>query len=60
MSIAEMNERLCCACLDAPKCVLLMPCNHVCLCPDCFHSIRRLNCPLCNQRVLRYVERVWL
>lgn len=29
MSIAEMNERLCCACLDAPKCVLLMPCINI-------------------------------
>ncbi|CAD7936629.1 unnamed protein product [Amoebophrya sp. A120] len=49
-------ETLCCACLDQKKSVLLLPCNHISLCKDCFFQLRAPRCPLCNQRCHKYVE----
>eukprot|EP00452_MALV-II_sp_L67-6_P000099 gene99-183_t len=57
---AEDADKLCCVCLDAQKCVLTMPCNHVCLCLGCFDMLERPNCPLCNSRVYQYLERVYV
>jgi hypothetical protein len=26
---------LCCICRESPKCILLLPCKHVCMCSAC-------------------------
>lgn len=50
----ERDNRACVVCQDAVKCVLVLPCRHMCLCVECAHqflSARRRSqrlCPLCR------------
>jgi len=50
------NEDECVVCYEPPKDHMIIPCNHVCLCPDCAtnsycephdHQV----CPLCNKAI---------
>lgn len=55
----------CCICLSAPRSVLLLPCRHLCLCPECANTLfthnyrnnasggndKRVPCPLCREKV---------
>ena len=41
----ERDQTLCLACADAEKCILTMPCNHICLCEGC--GARCDKCPIC-------------
>lgn len=45
-------ERECVICLDAPPCVMLLPCKHLLLCaaPECRAALRG-RCPLCREEV---------
>ncbi|KAI8125948.1 hypothetical protein FF38_08884 [Lucilia cuprina] len=47
----DVTQR-CVICRDRQKCVLLLPCKHLCLCEECadymFFSSQRQNCPLCR------------
>ncbi len=44
----------CCICLDKKSNMLLLPCNHVCICDYCCRDLIESNfsnCPLCQQEV---------
>jgi len=41
-AIEEQN--LCCVCLSNPRSILLLPCQHVCVCEDCKEKVNE--CPL--------------
>lgn len=49
----ERESRLCVVCQDEVKCVILLPCRHLCLCDACTFAItrRREGCPVCRQRI---------
>lgn len=52
--LRQVNEELqgrmsCRVCLTEPVGVVLMPCNHLCLCKECALRIR--TCPLCRRQV---------
>lgn len=51
----KSNESICCVvCRDRPKCVLLLPCKHLCMCEECAEFIagmRQAFCPLCRSTV---------
>lgn len=49
----ERESRLCVVCQDEPKCIILLPCRHLCLCSACSIAItrRRGGCPVCRQHV---------
>ncbi|XP_055836990.1 uncharacterized protein LOC129905540 [Episyrphus balteatus] len=51
----KSNESNCCVvCRDRPKCVLLLPCKHLCMCEECAEFIaamRQAFCPLCRSTV---------
>lgn len=39
----------CSVCLENEKCILLVPCNHLCLCETCSNHLN--DCPLCKTRI---------
>ena len=52
--VENINEQLlrknvsCVICLNKIKCVLYLPCKHLCTCKTCFRKLKRKKCPLCN------------
>lgn len=56
------EEHLCVVCEDAKKEVMLMPCNHMCLCKTCanrclFKTIKE--CPMCRAKIEDSKEVFW-
>lgn len=50
----EREGRLCIVCQDQVKCVILLPCRHLCLCDACRSAIitRDNTCPVCRRPIL--------
>jgi Zinc finger, C3HC4 type (RING finger) len=48
--LQEQEEKLCVVCLTNNKCVILMPCRHLCMCTDCSDVIDNTSrlCPICR------------
>ena len=46
------DARMCVICKEKNKCVLFMPCRHLCACQDCGHLNVLAQCPLCRQNIL--------
>lgn len=48
--LLEQEEKLCVVCLTNNKCVILMPCRHLCMCTDCSDVIDSTSrsCPICR------------
>ncbi|XP_076064744.1 uncharacterized protein LOC143038905 [Oratosquilla oratoria] len=57
----ERESRLCVVCQDHVKCVILLPCRHLCLCDACRSAIitRDNACPMCR-RPIRETLRVYV
>ena len=47
------SENACSVCLDQPRCVVILPCGHVCTCRSCTEQL--LSCPICRMTIERYV-----
>ena len=45
----DNNNIKCVICLENYKCMLLMPCKHVCCCEQCSKDINQ--CPLCRKNI---------
>lgn len=55
----NVADTTCVVCHGEEKTVLLLPCRHLCLCPDCWKSLsttRPRNCPLCRKTVKKAME----
>ncbi|ESP00177.1 hypothetical protein LOTGIDRAFT_173412 [Lottia gigantea] len=58
----EKDKRKCVVCQDKSKCVLILPCRHMCLCVDCANQIVRSRyverrvCPLCRQKIQKVMN----
>jgi len=57
------NEDECVVCYEPPKDHMIIPCNHVCLCPDCANTSysephEHQVCPLCN-KIIQDVKQVY-
>ena len=55
------DNMTCCVCQENVKSVLLLPCKHLCLCPDCVTIIMGLAfeqrcCPLCRKRIENFTD----
>lgn len=48
--VASAAESLCVICQERQKCVLTLPCRHVCLCTDCCRRLYgyQRTCPICR------------
>ena len=47
----ERDKRLCGICQDRIKKIVLLPCQHLCLCKQCLDHKKWKNCPICRQGV---------
>ena len=54
--IENTIEVTCSICLQRPKSVLLLPCRHLCLCPQCSAHLPEAVCPLCRCGVQQRIE----
>jgi hypothetical protein len=54
----EQESKLCVVCQDRNKCVIVLPCRHLCLCTECSIIIKRDHgtCPMCRQDVRRTMK----
>jgi hypothetical protein len=52
----ERDERLCRICQDQIKTIVLLPCQHMCLCKPCLDRKKWKKCPMCRQRVESIIE----
>ena len=52
------DSTLCVVCISNPKTVVLLPCRHMCVCPECCRSILQVEplCPLCRANVETHFE----
>jgi hypothetical protein len=54
----EQESKLCIVCQDRTRCVIILPCRHLCLCTECCSIIQREHgsCPVCRQDVRRTMK----
>lgn len=54
----EQESKLCVVCQDRRKCVIILPCRHLCLCMECCTVVRSElgTCPVCRQVVRRTLK----
>ena len=52
------DEMLCVVCQLEKKTILLQPCNHLCLCPECVEPVLNNNkiCPMCRKHVIKWTK----
>lgn len=55
----HVNKYLCCICITNPKDILIHPCNHICICIDCYESSNITRCPICR-KYINVVTKVYL
>lgn len=58
MNCSESENRMCIICQERNKCILMLPCRHVCLCNVCNSRLRNYNrsCPICRSFVERTMK----
>jgi len=54
----EREDKLCCVCQDMEKCIMMLPCRHLCICARCQELLRvRTNtCPICRKPVKQMIK----
>ena len=61
----EREDKLCVICQDQEKCIMILPCRHLCICQDCHTKILRRNnlnqnnpktCPICRRHVKQMIK----
>ena len=63
----EREDKLCAICQDKEKCIMMLPCKHLCVCQDCHDRWQRhqraqqapRKCPICR-KVVRQTIKVYL
>lgn len=55
----EREDKLCVICQDNEKCIMILPCRHLCICQDCQEPLRRRGnnmCPICRRNVRQTIK----
>lgn len=54
----EREDKLCCICQDQEKCIMMLPCRHLCICSSCQEPLRthRNTCPICRKQVKQMIK----
>lgn len=53
---SQREQRLCVICCEMEKCVVLLPCRHMCLCASCSRDERLTQCPLCKDDIAHRIN----
>jgi hypothetical protein len=53
---SQREQRLCVICCEKEKCVVLLPCRHLCLCAACSRDDRLTQCPLCRDDIAHRIN----
>jgi hypothetical protein len=53
---SQREQRLCVICCEKEKCVVLLPCRHLCLCAACSRDERLTQCPLCRDDIAHRIN----
>jgi CRP-like cAMP-binding protein len=48
------DEKLCCVCRSAAKCMLSLPCSHIATCEDCHGMLKA--CPICRTAIEKGIK----
>jgi len=59
----EREDKLCVICQDREKCIMILPCRHLCICQDCQVSLMQRTdqahsrtCPICRKNVKQTIK----
>jgi len=54
----EREDKLCVICVDKEKCIMILPCRHLCICESCQEPLRthRNNCPICRKEIKQMIK----
>jgi len=54
----EREDKLCVVCQDKEKCIMILPCRHLCICQDCQEPLRARHnhCPICRRPVRQTIK----
>ena len=55
----EREDKLCVICQDNEKCIMILPCRHLCICQDCQVLLRQRGnnmCPICRRNVRQMIK----
>ena len=54
----EREDKLCVICQDKEKCIMILPCRHLCICQDCQGPLQLQNnhCPICRRLVRQTIK----
>lgn len=55
----EREDKLCVICQDKEKCIMILPCRHLCICQACQTPLKNLGnnvCPICRKKVRQMIK----
>lgn len=54
----EREDKLCCICQDREKCIMMLPCRHLCICERCQALLKNHgnSCPMCRRQVKQMIK----
>jgi len=54
----EREDKLCVICVDKEKCIMILPCRHLCICESCQIPLRRHRniCPICRKEIKQMIK----
>lgn len=54
----EREDKLCVICQDREKCIMILPCKHLCICTECKVSLQGHgnSCPICRNNVRQTIK----
>merc|ERR1712020_633779 len=59
----EREDKLCVICQDQEKCIMILPCRHLCICQDCQANLLQRNnqahsrsCPFCRRPIKQMIK----
>ncbi len=55
----DREDKLCVICQDKEKCIMILPCRHLCICQDCQGPLLAqdsVSCPICRKPLRQTIK----